>query len=93
MTETKKVMELKRSNTGNAILAGLAGVVAGGVAVATAVVMSDKKNQKKVHDTIEEMKEKVVDYVETIKSQPAIETGTQKIKKAVEVSKQKIVGI
>ena len=57
----------KQANTVNPIVAGIAGVVAGGVAVAAALVMSDKKNQKKVKDALVDAKEKVTDYIDTKK--------------------------
>ncbi len=64
MTDSR---EKKKANTVNPIVAGIAGVVAGGVAVAAALVMSDKKNQKKVKDALVDAKEKVTDYIDTKK--------------------------
>lgn len=76
----------------NAVVAGIAGVVAGGVAVATAVVMSDKKNQKKVKDAWAGAKEKATEYMDTIKSQPIVEKSTQKLGEVVRDAKEKIGG-
>ena len=90
MTDSHQKKEIKNANTVNAIVAGVAGVVAGGVAVATALVMSDKKNQKKVKDALVDAKEKFTDYIDTIKSQPVIEKSTQKLEEVVKGTKQKI---
>jgi hypothetical protein len=59
MTDSQKTIDAKKAGTVNSIVAGVAGVVAGGMAVAAAVVMSDKKNQKKVKDAWAGAKEKV----------------------------------
>lgn len=83
MTDIHPKKVIKSDNTANTIIAGIAGVVAGGAAVAAAVLMSDKKNQKKVHDALDGAKEKVADFVQTIKSQPVIEKITQKIDEKV----------
>jgi len=56
-THTKK--EIKAASAGKAIAAGVAGVVAGGLAVGAAVLMSDKKNQKKVGNVVAGIKEKM----------------------------------
>lgn len=70
-------------------MAGIAGAVAGGMAVAAAVVMSDKKNQKKVKDAFTDAKNKATDYVDAIKSksEPIIEKGTKRLNKVVEAIK------
>lgn len=73
----------------NPIVAGIAGAVVGGAAVAAAVVMSDKKNQKKVGDAVDAAKEKISAIAETIKSQPIVEKGTKKVEEiATEVKKK-----
>ncbi len=92
MTDVQKKKEVKSTNTVNPIVAGIAGVVAGGVAVAAALVMSDKKNQKKVKDALEGAKEKVTEYIDTIKSQPIVEKSTKKLDEVVNATKQKIKG-
>lgn len=89
MADIHKKTEIKKVNTMNPIVAGIAGAVAGGMAVAAAVLMSDKKNQKKVRDAFADAKDKVTDYVDTIrsKSEPIIEKGTKKLNKVVEAIK------
>jgi hypothetical protein len=69
MTDVHKKKETKSANTVNPLVAGIAGAVAGGMAVAAAVVMSDKKNQEKVKDAFIGAKEKVTGYIDTIKTQ------------------------
>ncbi|KKP55862.1 MAG: hypothetical protein UR50_C0015G0010 [Parcubacteria group bacterium GW2011_GWC1_34_10] len=89
MTDIQKKKETKNTNIINPIVAGIAGVVAGGMAVAAAVLMSDKKNQKKVKEAFADAKDKVTDYVDTIKSksEPIIEKSTKKLNKVVEAIK------
>jgi hypothetical protein len=79
MTDTHKKIEVKNANRANSIMAGLAGVIAGGAAVAAAVVMSDKKNQKKVKDALVGAKEKVTEYLDTLHSQPVTEQSVAKV--------------
>lgn len=79
MTDVHQKKVVKNANTVNPIVAGIAGVIAGGAAVAAAVVMSDKKNQKKVKDAWVGAKEKVTEYMDTIKSQPIVEKSIKKI--------------
>ncbi len=83
MTDLHQKKEAKSAHIVNPIAAGIAGMVAGGVAVAAAVVMSDKKNQKKVKDALVGAKEKVTEYIDTIKSQPIIEKSAQKLAEVV----------
>lgn len=78
------------SNSVNPIVAGIAGAIAGGVAVATALVMSDKKNQKKAKDVLDGAKTKVTKYIDSIKSQPTIKKGTETIAGVVKNIQQKI---
>lgn len=92
MTDVQKKKEVKSAKSVNPIVAGIAGVVAGGVAVAAALVMSDKKNQKKVKDAFGDAKEKVTEYIDAIKSQPVIEKTTEKLDEVVSGVKQKIKG-
>ena len=92
MTDTHQKKEIKKSNTINTVVAGIAGAVAGGMAVAAAVVMSDKKNQKKVKDAWVGAKEKVGEYMDTIKSQPIVEKSVQKLEEVVNDTKKKIEG-
>lgn len=90
MTESQKNKTEKNSNTKNAVIAGVAGVVVGGIAAATAVFMSDKKNQKKAKDAFEGAKEKVTEYMDTVKSQPVIKKSTKKLTDVVGDVKKKI---
>ncbi len=92
MTDSKKTIDAKKAGTVKSIVAGVAGVIAGGAAVAAAVVMSDKKNQKKVKDAWVGAKEKVTDYIDKVKSQPVVEKSTQKLGEVVKETKQKIEG-
>lgn len=92
MTDSHQKKEVKKSNMVNTVVAGIAGVVAGGVAVAAAVVMSDKKNQKKVKEAWDDTKEKVAGYIETIKAQPVVEKSVQKLGDVAHDIKQKIDG-
>lgn len=78
MIDSKKTKDAKKAGTVNSIVAGVAGVVAGGMAVAAAVVMSDKKNQKKVNDVLVGAKEKVTEIVSAIKTQPIVEKSVLK---------------
>jgi nicotinamide mononucleotide (NMN) deamidase PncC len=89
MTELRKKKEIKSANIAGPIVAGIAGVLAGGMAVAAAVVMSDKKNQKKVGNAWIGVKEKMTKYIDTIRSQPVIEKNTRKLADVVKVAKQK----
>jgi hypothetical protein len=68
MIDSKKTLDAKKAGIANSIVAGVAGVIAGGAAVAAAVVMSDKKNQKKVGDMMVEAKGKAAKIVDTIKA-------------------------
>lgn len=85
----QKKME-KNSNSVNPIVAGITGMVAGGMAVAAAVVMSDKNNQQKVKDAFDGTKDKVEEYVDTFKSQPIVEKSEKKVKETVDRIKQKV---
>lgn len=78
------------SNTVNTIVAGIAGAVAGSIAVATALVMSDKKNQKKAKDAYVDAKGKVTKYIDSITSQPIIKKGVHAVGEVVSDIKQKI---
>lgn len=79
----------KNQNSVSPIVAGLAGAVAGGVAVASAFVMSDKKNQKKVKDVLTNVKDQAVDYIEDMQKKAqdvksGVATKIIKMKKAVQ---------
>ncbi len=89
MTDVHQKKAVNNTNTMNTIAAGIAGVVVGGAAVATAMVMSDKKNQKKVGNAIADAKEKVTQFIDTVKSQPIVEKSTQKMEEIVADTKQK----
>jgi hypothetical protein len=79
MKDSQKTIDAKKAGTVNSIVAGVAGVVAGGIAVAAAVVMSDKKNQKKVSDVLVGAKEKVAELLDTVHSQPITEKSVLKV--------------
>jgi hypothetical protein len=59
MADTQKKNNTKDQHAINPIVAGIAGAFAGGIAIATAVVMSDKKNQKKVTEALKNAKDSV----------------------------------
>lgn len=49
---------------------GVAGAIIGaGVALAAAKVLSDKKNRKKIMDTLSDVKDKVMDGIETLQDE------------------------
>jgi len=79
MTEVHQKKVAKSANTVNSIVAGVAGVIAGGAAVAAAVIMSDKKNQKKVENALHGAKGKVTEFIDTITTQPVVEKSVQKV--------------
>ena len=61
----------KQENSGssmNPVIAGVAGIVAGGMAVAAAVAMSDKKNQKKVKEVVTIVKDKALEAKEKVQA-------------------------
>ena len=65
----------------------LAGAIAGGAAVAAAVILSDKKNQKKVKEAFIGAREKVTEYIDSIKVQPVIEKNSRKLAEVVKLAK------
>jgi len=67
MTNVHHKIGPKKSNTMNAVAAGVVGAIAGGVAVATAVVMSDKNNQQKVKSALIDSKEKATKVIRDAK--------------------------
>lgn len=67
MTDVQHKIEPKNTNTMNTVAAGVVGAIAGGVAVAAAVLMSDEKNQKKVKAAFTNTKEKVAEVVNDAK--------------------------
>ncbi|HUD19318.1 MAG TPA: hypothetical protein VMR81_02675 [Patescibacteria group bacterium] len=90
MTDVHQKKAVNNGNTMNTIVAGIAGAVAGGAAVATAMVMSDKKNQKKVSNALAGAKEKVTQFIDTVKSQPIVEKSTHKVEEVAADVKQKV---
>lgn len=66
MIDIQKKNSPTNNNTMNPIAAGIAGAVAGGMAVAAAVIMSDKKNQKKVGDALKNAKIAVTEKVDGV---------------------------
>lgn len=79
----------KRDGGVNPIIAGVAGVIAGGMAVAAAVALSNKDNQKKIADAVTNAKDKVVGYVDEMTDKPALEKVARAVTdKVVEVKKK-----
>ena len=91
MNDIHQKKNVASTNTTHIVEAGIAGAIAGGVAVAAAVLMSDKKAQTKVKNALIDAKEKVTEYIESVKSQPVVEQNTKKLEKAVQDTKKKIV--
>lgn len=89
MTENQK-KESKSANGINPLVAGIAGVVAGGVAAAAAFVLSDKKNQKKVKAAFDGVKDTVKEYIDTVQSHPVVEKGAETLETVVKETKKKI---
>ncbi len=61
MTDTKKTMAV------NPVLAGIAGAVAGGVAVAAAMSLNTKENKQKVTTAVDSTKAKIADVAGDVK--------------------------
>lgn len=74
----------------NPLVAGIAGAVVGGAAVAAAIVMGDKKNQKKVGEVIDSAKENISKFAGSVASHPVVEKSTKKVEEVVQNVKEKI---
>jgi phage-related minor tail protein len=81
MTDIHQKKSVDYAGGVNPIAAGIAGMVVGGAAVATAIVMSDKKNRKKLKDMLSDTKERVNTY---------FDANSKKIGKAVYDTNKKI---
>jgi hypothetical protein len=90
MTNSTNKKEEQKNQAVKAIATGVAAVVAGGVAIAAAVAMSDKKNQKKVSDAFDGAKEKLTDYIDSVKKDAVVEKNVGKLKEDLNAVKQKI---
>lgn len=90
MTDLHQKKNEKNTSAVGPIVAGITGIVAGGMTVAAAVVMSDKNNQQKVKDTFNGAKDKVGEYIDAVKSQPVVEKSEKKLNEVVGEIKQKI---
>ncbi len=86
MTDTMK----KKAMDVNPIVAGIAGAVAGGLAVAAAMTINTKENKEKVADAIDTAKENVAGVVEKIKSQPVVQKSAHTVANAAGDVKKKI---
>jgi len=67
MTVTQPKKEVKNRNRVNPIVAGIAGAVVGGVAVATSMVMSNKKNRDKIKAGLTKVKNQTLDKKAEVK--------------------------
>ncbi|MFA4827408.1 MAG: hypothetical protein WC596_04140 [Candidatus Shapirobacteria bacterium] len=67
MTVTQPKKEVKNANRVNPIVAGIAGAVVGGVAVATSMVMSNKKNRDKIKAGLTKVKNQTLDKKAEVK--------------------------
>jgi phage-related minor tail protein len=81
MTDIHSKKSVGYSGGVNPIAAGIAGIVVGGAAVAAAIVMSDKKNRKKMKVMLSDTKDRVNTY---------FDANSKKIGKAVHDTKKKI---
>jgi len=90
MTDTHMKKDDKGVAGVNPVIAGIAGVVAGGMAVAAAVAISNKDNQKKVADAVNDAKDKVVGYVDEMTSKPALDKAARAVTDKVTEVKKKI---
>ena len=80
MTEMQKKKETKNPNTVNPVVAGIAGAVVGGVAVATSMVMSNKKNRDVLKAKLTEAKNQTTEYLDDVKKQALAKKGEVKEK-------------
>ncbi|MFA5828790.1 MAG: hypothetical protein WC841_05550 [Candidatus Shapirobacteria bacterium] len=87
MTDVQKKREVKNTNGVNPIVAGIAGAVVGGVAVATSMVMSNKKNRDKIKAGLASAKDKTVEYLDEVKKQASDRKSEVKEKVIQEVKK------
>lgn len=92
MTDIQQKKGMKTTSSVNPIITGIAGAVAGGVAVAAAFALASKENQKKVTSAIDDAKSKTHEYVTAVKTQPVVEKTTKKIAEVTAEAKKKLVG-
>lgn len=83
----KKKVEVKKSGV-NPVMAAVAGAVAAGVAVAGAMIMADKKNQKKVKGVVTDIKNKAEHKVNQVEEM--VNDGKDKVKKLEVIAKDAI---
>lgn len=86
MTNIKKV-EVKKSGV-NPVMAAVVGAVAAGVAVAGAMIMSDKKNQTKVKNVVTDIKNKAENKKAEVEE--LVNDGKDKVKKLEVIAKDAI---
>lgn len=83
----KKKVEVKKGGV-NSVMTAVAGAVVGGIAVAGAIIMADKKNQKKVKAVVIDIKKKAND--KKAKVDEAVTEGVDKVKKLEVIAKDAI---
>ena len=83
----KKKIEVKKSGV-NPVMAAVAGAVAAGVAVAGAMIMSDKKNQAKVKGIVTDIKNKAENKKAEVEG--LVNEGKDKVKKLEVIAKDAI---
>ena len=81
----KKVVT--KSNPIIPVVAGMVGAVVGGVAVATSMILGNKKNREKIKDGVDAVKDKTTEYVADVKKQ-ALAKKTEVKKKVIEEVKK-----
>lgn len=87
MTELQKKKEIKNLNTANQVMAAVAGAVVGGVAVATSMVMSNKKNRDKIKAGLSNAKNQTTEYLDDVKKKALAKKSEVKEKVVKEVKK------
>lgn len=75
-------------NTKGTIIAGIAGAVVAGVAVAATMVMKDEKTKKKVEKILTNIKDQAMDYVDQLKEEPTTKEAVKEIKKIMPENKK-----
>jgi uncharacterized membrane-anchored protein YhcB (DUF1043 family) len=87
MTSVPMKKEVNKTNPIIPVVAGMVGAVVGGVAVATSMIMGDKKNREKIKNGLDEAKDKTTEYVADVKKQALVKKAEVKEKVINEIKK------